>query len=210
MGVEADSRLDQPRRVALTDDAWEALGAAIGERHTPAAVQGSELRVLRGNSKVAPARKLHPSRKTEPVDRGNRRLARIQAGEAHGPCPVGVPVPDEVIDSLEVGPRAKGSVTGARDYEHASRRIAGKGFDGFRESDSHLGIDAVVHLGAVECDDGHWAPPFDQQLRQGGFFHRTNCRLPPRSGHSTPRRSTYGVGSPVRGNGSSPAVALSR
>src|SRR5262249_58444930 len=99
MGVEADSRLDQPQRVALTDDAWEALGAAIGERHTPAAVQGSELRVLCGNSKVAPARKLHPSPKTEPVDRGNRRLAPIQAGETHRPRPRALPLPGTRLHS---------------------------------------------------------------------------------------------------------------
>jgi hypothetical protein len=100
-------------------DAGEALGAAIHERHAPTPVERAELRADRGDPEAAPSRQLEPAREAIAVDRGDGRLPRIEAGEAQGPRPLDERVPEELVDVLQIEPRAERPAASAGDYQDA-------------------------------------------------------------------------------------------
>ena len=65
---------DQPR---------QAHGAAVDQRHAPAAAEHAEHGVLLGDAQIAPQRELEPARNGVARDRGDHRLGQAHARGAH-------------------------------------------------------------------------------------------------------------------------------
>ena len=112
---------DHVERAAEADDAGQALGAAVDQRHAPAALRVAERGALGGDAQVAPQRQLQAAREAEAGDRGDRRLGRRQAREAHRPLLAHQPSGHRV-GRLQVGAGAEGDTAGAGQHEHARVR----------------------------------------------------------------------------------------
>ncbi|HKN40544.1 MAG TPA: hypothetical protein VJ456_15715 [Acidimicrobiia bacterium] len=120
------------------------------------------------NAEVAPAGQLHPAGEAVAVDGGDRRLARVEVGEADGPRPLGVGVAEQLVEVLQVGAGAERAVTGAGDHQHVGRVVGGEGVDPLGQTHGHGGGDAVVGLGPVERDQRDGAALVDEQLVHTG------------------------------------------
>src|SRR5262245_32685678 len=70
---------DQVERVRVADQAGEPDGAAVDQRHAPAAAEHAEDGVLGGDAQVAPERELEPARDGVPLHRGDHRLREEHA-----------------------------------------------------------------------------------------------------------------------------------
>ena len=73
---------DQVERAAEADDARQPLGAAVDQRHAPAALGEAERGALGGDPQVAPQRQLEAAGEAPAGDRGDRGLRRRPAREA--------------------------------------------------------------------------------------------------------------------------------
>ena len=143
LGVDRAAGEDQLQRAAHADDPRQPLGAAVDQRHAPAALEEAEGRAGGGDPQVAPERQLDPARQAPAVDRGDRRLRRGEAGRAHRP----VGVVDVEVHRLQVGAGAEGLAAGAGEDEDAGARrrprtrrrpwrkaVGGGGVDALRRS----------------------------------------------------------------------------
>src|SRR5690606_28251506 len=109
---------DEVERPPQADDAGEALGAAVDERHAEAALGEAEAGVLGRDAEVAPERELHAAGHAPAGDRRDRGLARDPAREAERPAR-GLQARGERLDRLEVGAGAERLAAGAAEDEHA-------------------------------------------------------------------------------------------
>jgi hypothetical protein len=74
LGLDDPPAEDHVEGAAHSDDPWEPLGAAVDQRHPPAALGEAELRRLGADPEVAPERQLQPSSERPAGDCGDRRL----------------------------------------------------------------------------------------------------------------------------------------
>ena len=104
LGLDRAAGEDQLQRPAHADHAGQALGAAVDQRHAPAALEEAEGRLRGGDPQVAPERQLDPAGQAPAVDRGDRRLGGRQPGRPHRP----VGMVDVEVHRLQVGAGAEG------------------------------------------------------------------------------------------------------
>ena len=71
--------------MAHADQARQAHGAAIDERHAKAATKHAKVGVLLHHAHVAPQRQLHPTGDCRAADGGNHRFGQQQPRRPHGP-----------------------------------------------------------------------------------------------------------------------------
>src|SRR5258708_5609278 len=69
---------DDLERAPLADDARQAHGSAVDQRHAPAAAIDAEVGVLRHHAEIAPEAQLHAAGDRGTLDRGDDRLVVLQ------------------------------------------------------------------------------------------------------------------------------------
>ncbi len=112
-------RQDQvERRGPRPDDARQPLGAAVDQRHAPAALGEAERGRLGGDAQVAPERQLQPARQAPAGDGGDRRLRRRNAREAERAARVVEPRA-EALDAFRSAPAQKATPPGAGEHHDA-------------------------------------------------------------------------------------------
>jgi hypothetical protein len=126
--------------------------------------------VLVDDAEVAPRGELDPARVAVAVDGGDDGLVGIEPREAHRPRVVGPPMLEELRHPLEVGSRAERPVASTRDDEDLGVVVRRERVDGVRHQHGGLVVDVVVHLGAVQGEDGDGISPIHQQLRHTDPF----------------------------------------
>jgi len=145
-------------------DAREALGPTVGVGHAPAPRQTAELGIGGTNADVAPRRQFATAGETVPIEGGDRRLARIQAGEAHRSGLVEVVVLEQAHPILEVRAGTEREIARARHHEDAHAFILRKRVDRATEADGGVPVDAVALFGAVDAQDADRAAVFGGDL----------------------------------------------
>src|SRR3546814_2838215 len=78
VGIDRTAGQDHVERAALADDPRQADGAAVDERHAPAAAIDAEYRAGGGDAEVAPEREFEPAGDRVALDRGDHRLFEQQ------------------------------------------------------------------------------------------------------------------------------------
>jgi hypothetical protein len=73
-GVHGPSGEDQVHRSARPDQARQADGTAVEQRHPPSPAEDAQHRVLLGDPQVAPQREFKPARNSVSGDRRDHRL----------------------------------------------------------------------------------------------------------------------------------------
>ncbi len=97
-GADGAAREDEIERAAEADEAREADGAAVDQRHAPAAAEDAQRRVLLDDAEIAPERELEPAGHRVPADGGDHRLAEEHARGPERAVPGG-------LDLVELRPR---------------------------------------------------------------------------------------------------------
>ena len=149
LGLDGAAGEDQLQRPAHADDARQALGAAVDQRHAPAALEEAEGRALGGDPQVAPERQLEAAGEAPALDRGDRRLRGGQAGEALGPGRV----VDVEVDRLEVGAGAEGLAAGAGEDQDAGVVVGLELVEALAQRPRGRAVDRVAALGPVDRQD---------------------------------------------------------
>ena len=126
--LDAAAGEDEVERVAVADQARQANGAAVDERHAPAPAEHAEHRVARRDPQVAPERELEAARHRVALDRGDHRLGEQHARRAHRPVAVfGHRVPATRAHTLQVGARAERAAGAGEDRDRSRRRHRRRG-----------------------------------------------------------------------------------
>ena len=82
VGVDLPPGEDEVEGPAEADDARQAVGAAVDERHAPPPLEAAEAGRRAGDAQVAPGRQLDPAGHAPPLDGGDDRLRQLEAGRA--------------------------------------------------------------------------------------------------------------------------------
>ena len=153
-GVDGTSGEDHVHRPAGADQAGQAHGPAIDERHAPASAEDAKDGGFVGHPQVAPQGQFEAAGHRVARHGGDHRLGQPQSADAHRPVAVGTdPVAALGADRGEVGPGAEHA---AFAVEHGDRglRIGVELPERGGEQRGGRPIDGVAARGAVQEDGG--------------------------------------------------------
>src|SRR5690242_3533917 len=86
LGRHLSSRQDDLKRPALADDPRQADGAAVDQRHAPAAAIDAEIGFFGHHPKIAPQPQFHSARNGRPFDGADYRLVQFQPRRPERPA----------------------------------------------------------------------------------------------------------------------------
>jgi hypothetical protein len=163
VGPDGTTGEDQVERRALADDPGQAHGAAVDQRHTPAAAEHTEHRGLGRHPQVAPQRELQPARDRVTLDRGDDRLRQLHARRSERTVAVGREVVDtfsvRVGHRLEVGAGAEDAV-GTREHRGGEPVVGVEARERVGQRGRGRPIDRVADVGPVDGPDRDRADDF--------------------------------------------------
>ena len=154
-----------------------------GRRWVPPSISGTpqrrsgiaERRALGGDPQVAPQRQLQAARQAEAGDRGDRRLGRRQAREAHRALRAHQPLA-QGVGGLQVGARAEGHAAGAREHHHARILVGLEAQVGLVQGRRGGAVDGVAPVLAVDRDERRGARAL---VADGAGLRRSLIARPP-------------------------------
>ena len=146
---------DQVHGPRLADQARQAHGAQVDQRHAEPAAEDAEGGVVGGDAQVGPAGQLQAAGHREALDRGDHRLGELQAGGAHRAevalafeAPAGLAVGDR----LQIGAGAEVVALAAQDGD-VGGLVGVEALEGVVEQAGGGKVDGVAPLGAADGDD---------------------------------------------------------
>ena len=153
---------DQVHGPPVPDDARQADGAEVAQRHAEAAAEHSEDGVLGGDTQVAPEGQLNAPGHGVALDGGDDRLAQRQPRRSHRAGPVvgdGPAIP--LGHRFEVGAGAEGCA-GPREDGHGTVVVLVEGHEGLTQLVGAQAVDGIAALGPVDRDHRHWSVVLDE------------------------------------------------
>lgn len=162
---------DQVQRPPLADDARQAHGAAVDQRHAEAPAEHTEHGVLGHHPQVCQQRQLQAAGHGMALDGSDQRLGQLHAARPHGPVAVRLQAvaPLAVLGHRrQVGTGAEGAAAAS---EHRHPRVIVRLESPQRRSQGFGGgaVDGVAHLRAVDDQGGDGAVLFDADAHRGTY-----------------------------------------
>src|SRR5258706_8817569 len=93
---------DDLHRASHADDARQAHGAAVDQRHAPAPAIDAEVRRFLHHAQVAPERELEAAGDRGTRDRGDHRLVELEARRPERPARDGFAIVERIVDLVEL------------------------------------------------------------------------------------------------------------
>ncbi|MNR19339.1 hypothetical protein D3C85_1361260 [compost metagenome] len=120
LGLDRAAGEDQVQRPTLADDARQAYGAAVDQRHAETPAEHAEHRVFGHHPDIRQQRQLQPTGHGMAFDGGDQRLLQLHPARPHGAIALGVQSisPRPVLGhGAEVGTGAEGAA-GPGEHRH--------------------------------------------------------------------------------------------
>ncbi len=158
-GVDRSAGEEHVHCPAVADEAWEAHGPAVDERHPPPAAEHAEHRRGGGDTEVAPEGEFEASGDRVPLDGGDDRFRGGRAGDPEHRGAVRVICGVGAVHLVEVEPGAERPVRSGEDGD-VGLLVRLEGGEGLDEGRRRGQRDGVPPRRAVDHHDGDRAPVF--------------------------------------------------
>ncbi len=155
LGIELAGREDQLERDIGRNGARQPVQPARRGDQPAQHLGQAKGGLPHGHDEVAGQHELGAAGQRLAVDGGDPRLAALAVYEAREAAALGAQraaAPGRHF--LQVGARAEGLATGAREHHGADVVVGLGGIDGGFEARGHVAVDGVARLGAVDGDEG--------------------------------------------------------
>lgn len=155
VGVDRAAGEDHVQRPPHADDARQAHGAAVDQRHAPAAAEHAEHGIVLHHPQVGQQGQFEAPGDGVSADRGNQRFGQGHPGRPHraGCAAVGHErvAARGIADGGQIGAGAEMAARAAQ-HRHAQRVIGGKALEGIEQRGGSRPVDGVAARRAVEQD----------------------------------------------------------
>ncbi len=177
VGVDRAAGEDHVQRPPHADDARQAHGATVDQRHAPAAAEDAEHGVALGHAQVGQQGQLEAAGDGVSAYRGDQRFGQAHPRRPHGTGRATVGrqrvAARGIADGGQVRPGAEMAARAAQ-HRHPQRVIRGEAFEGIEQRGGGRPVDRVAARRAVEQDRADRAVGLEQH---GCVGHGRSPRL---------------------------------